>query len=130
LISQRSPHLGRPQQVPLLPQLLCQLHQAALVATARQRQGRKKRWRNDPQMMEKDGTNGTNMGKDGKHGGKRWKTHGKRCEMMETRLKNMGNRWEHMCKTVVLDPVKKENLLSRSRKRLLMANLKEHERLG
>jgi hypothetical protein len=81
-------------------------------------------------MMEKDGTNGTNMGKDGKHGGKRWKTHGKRCEMMGTRLKNMGNRWEHMCKTVVLDPVKKENLLSRSRKRLLMANLKEHERLG
>ena len=100
LISQRSPHLGRPQQVPLLPQLLGQLHQAALVATARQRQGRKKRWRNDPEMMEKDGTNGTNMGKDGNMVENRWETYGKRWE---TWWEKMENIWEKMRNMVEKD---------------------------
>ena len=55
---------------------------------SRQRQGRKKRWRNDPEMIGKDGTNGTNMGKDG--------------NMVEKDGKHMGKDakwWEHNWQT-------------------------------
>ena len=75
--------------------------------------------------MEKDGTNGTNMGKDGNMVENRWETYGKRWETWWKKMENTwekmrndgntiekhGDRWEHMCKTVVLDPVKNENLL-------------------